>query len=190
MPHLCKYMPPAKDARRLIPDPDSEPDFNAISRVYPVPGGSTAPKAPTETPQTPSVAAVAPTTATSLPPMAAQKRPADPMWAAQHPPAKRISVMSSLVADQQKLLAEQKLLAGLVPLQEQQERLDLQRQQQLSILLNGGVGRDALLAHRLQSPAVEQLQLQQLLRQQRQNGPAPSSLEAWLLQQRLQGRLP
>ena len=37
MPHLTKYMPRAKDARRLIPDPDNEPNFYAISRVYPVP---------------------------------------------------------------------------------------------------------------------------------------------------------
>jgi hypothetical protein len=37
LPHLCKYMPEAKDARRLIPDPDNEPDFDAIGRAYPLP---------------------------------------------------------------------------------------------------------------------------------------------------------
>lgn len=37
LPHLCKYMPKPKDARRLIPDPENEPDFYAISKVYPLP---------------------------------------------------------------------------------------------------------------------------------------------------------
>lgn len=32
-------MPDARDARRLIPDPENEPDFYEISKVYPVPGG-------------------------------------------------------------------------------------------------------------------------------------------------------
>jgi hypothetical protein len=35
--YLCKYMPEPKDSRRQIPDPDNEPDFEAISRMYPVP---------------------------------------------------------------------------------------------------------------------------------------------------------
>ena len=35
-PHLCKYMPKPKDARRLIPDPTNEPDFYAISEKYPL----------------------------------------------------------------------------------------------------------------------------------------------------------
>ena len=38
LPHLCIYMPPAKDARRLIPDPGNELDFYRISKLYPVPG--------------------------------------------------------------------------------------------------------------------------------------------------------
>jgi hypothetical protein len=37
LPHLTKYMPEPKDARRLIPDPDNEPDFYAISSKYPLP---------------------------------------------------------------------------------------------------------------------------------------------------------
>lgn len=36
MVHLCSYMPEPKDARRQIPDPVNEPDFEAISRLYPV----------------------------------------------------------------------------------------------------------------------------------------------------------
>ena len=40
--HLCKYMPEPKDSRRQIPDPDNEPDFEAISRLYPVPPPSLA----------------------------------------------------------------------------------------------------------------------------------------------------
>ena len=35
-PHLLKYMPKPKDARRLIADPVNEPDFYAISEKYPV----------------------------------------------------------------------------------------------------------------------------------------------------------
>jgi hypothetical protein len=35
--YLCKYMPEPKDSRRQIPDPDHEPEFEAISRLYPVP---------------------------------------------------------------------------------------------------------------------------------------------------------
>ena len=38
LPHLIKYMAPPKDARRLIPDPDNEPNFYAISKQFPVPG--------------------------------------------------------------------------------------------------------------------------------------------------------
>jgi hypothetical protein len=30
-------MPEAKDARRMIPDPDNEPDFERISKVFPLP---------------------------------------------------------------------------------------------------------------------------------------------------------
>lgn len=41
LPHLCRYMPAPKDARRQIPDPDNEPDLSAISRLYPVPTFST-----------------------------------------------------------------------------------------------------------------------------------------------------
>jgi hypothetical protein len=36
MPHLAKYMPEVKDARRLIPDPESELDFESISKVLPL----------------------------------------------------------------------------------------------------------------------------------------------------------
>jgi hypothetical protein len=37
LPHLAKYMPEAKDARRMIPDPDNEPDFERVSKVFPLP---------------------------------------------------------------------------------------------------------------------------------------------------------
>jgi len=37
MPHLCKYMPQPRDARRLIPDPENEPDFDQISATFPLP---------------------------------------------------------------------------------------------------------------------------------------------------------
>ena len=37
-PHLCQYMPPCKDARRLVADPNNEPNFYRISRQYPLDG--------------------------------------------------------------------------------------------------------------------------------------------------------
>ena len=39
-PHLCQYMPPCKDARRLVADPDNEPNFYRISRQYPLDGST------------------------------------------------------------------------------------------------------------------------------------------------------
>ncbi|GKZ00676.1 hypothetical protein MPSEU_001019700 [Mayamaea pseudoterrestris] len=35
-PHLLKFMPEPKDARRLIPDPENEPDLYSISKLYPL----------------------------------------------------------------------------------------------------------------------------------------------------------
>jgi hypothetical protein len=37
IPHIAKYMPEAKDARRMLPDPENEPDFERISKVFPLP---------------------------------------------------------------------------------------------------------------------------------------------------------
>jgi hypothetical protein len=37
LPHLIEYMPGSKDARRLIPDPDNELDFYAVSSKHPLP---------------------------------------------------------------------------------------------------------------------------------------------------------
>jgi hypothetical protein len=37
MQYLLKYMPEPKDSRRQIADPTNEPDFESISRLYPVP---------------------------------------------------------------------------------------------------------------------------------------------------------
>lgn len=36
MPHLCEYMPKHKNARHLIPDPDNEPDFYRLSKLFPL----------------------------------------------------------------------------------------------------------------------------------------------------------
>ena len=36
-PHLCQYMPAHKESRRLLPNPDHEPDFCTISTVWPIP---------------------------------------------------------------------------------------------------------------------------------------------------------
>lgn len=37
LPHLTKYMPEARDARRKLPDPENEPNFDAISQRFPLP---------------------------------------------------------------------------------------------------------------------------------------------------------
>lgn len=42
IPHLAKYMPDAKDARRLNPDPENEPSLEQISQLFPLPGQQTA----------------------------------------------------------------------------------------------------------------------------------------------------
>mmetsp|Transcript_377 Transcript_377/g.800 ORF Transcript_377/g.800 Transcript_377/m.800 type:complete len:309 (-) Transcript_377:2728-3654(-) len=39
-PHLCQYMPPCKDARRLVADPENEPNFYRICRQYPLDGSA------------------------------------------------------------------------------------------------------------------------------------------------------
>ena len=40
MPHLTKYMPKPKNARRLIPDPENEPDFAELSEMFPLESNS------------------------------------------------------------------------------------------------------------------------------------------------------
>lgn len=44
-PHLCQYMPPCKDARRLVADPPNEPNFYRINRQYPLDGEAPAQEA-------------------------------------------------------------------------------------------------------------------------------------------------
>jgi hypothetical protein len=66
LPHLLKYMPPGRDSRRLIPDPDHEPDFYAISRLFPLPPNATtsttvgSPTSTTTTLAPPALTAAAP----------------------------------------------------------------------------------------------------------------------------------
>lgn len=38
-PHLCQFMPRCRDARRLAADPNHEPDFYAINRMFGAPDG-------------------------------------------------------------------------------------------------------------------------------------------------------
>lgn len=45
MPHLCKYMPQPKNARRLVPDPENEPDFYQLSKLFPLPDEKGKPQA-------------------------------------------------------------------------------------------------------------------------------------------------
>jgi hypothetical protein len=84
MVHLCKYMPPPKDARRQIPDPANEPDFHAISALYPIPSidgkivaATPTRKDPPQSPSLPNISAAvasssstATTTCATLPPTA------------------------------------------------------------------------------------------------------------------------
>jgi hypothetical protein len=37
LPHLASYMPVARTPRRLTEDPDNEPDFYSIAKLYPLP---------------------------------------------------------------------------------------------------------------------------------------------------------
>lgn len=37
LPHLTKYMPEAREARRKLPDPENEPNFDSISQRFPLP---------------------------------------------------------------------------------------------------------------------------------------------------------
>lgn len=46
LPHLTKYMPKYKEGRRLLPEPNTEPDLYAISATFQVPLHMPAPPAP------------------------------------------------------------------------------------------------------------------------------------------------
>ena len=46
-PHLCQFMPKAKDARRLVADPTNEPNFYKISQEYPLSSNGEDPPAAT-----------------------------------------------------------------------------------------------------------------------------------------------
>lgn len=71
MVHLCKYMPEPKDARRQIPDPENEPDFGAISRLYPLPSSTEAPAPASDLAAVPVQAISA---ATSAPPAVSHQK--------------------------------------------------------------------------------------------------------------------
>ncbi|GAX24522.1 hypothetical protein FisN_18Lh076 [Fistulifera solaris] len=78
MPHLCKYMPDSKDARRQIPDPENEPDLYEISKRFSF-AGAVEVKSPSIVPETPSTSLLSSRTASELP------------WMVP-PPAKRVAV--------------------------------------------------------------------------------------------------
>jgi hypothetical protein len=80
MPHLCKYMPDSKDARRQIPDPDNEPDLYEISEQFPF-SGATVQEVKSPPPETASTSLLSSRTASELP------------WMVP-PPAKRAAVAS------------------------------------------------------------------------------------------------
>lgn len=43
LPHICSLFPAPKDSRRLLPDPENEPNFYEISRTSPVPENTDSP---------------------------------------------------------------------------------------------------------------------------------------------------
>jgi hypothetical protein len=86
MPHLCKYMPDSKDARRQIPDPENEPDLYEISKRFPF-AGAVVPEVKVPSPKTvpkttPSSSLLSSRTASELP------------WMVP-PPAKRVAVVGN-----------------------------------------------------------------------------------------------
>lgn len=80
MPHLCKYMPDAKDARRQIPDPENEPDLYEISKTFPFPGAGASKavgtKSPSLTQEAVTSSLLSPRTTSDLPWMLSQQPPA------------------------------------------------------------------------------------------------------------------
>jgi hypothetical protein len=97
MPHLCKYMPDPKDARRQIPDPDNEPHFDELSRLHPLPekvGGQPKPAAalPAEPPRIQAPRAPQqPANQASL----FRARLASEVFGNQLPPPKRLALTAS-----------------------------------------------------------------------------------------------
>jgi hypothetical protein len=88
LPHLTKYMPEPKNSQRLIPDPDNEPDFYAISSKHPLPDN-------------PDFAMVKPEDTSKKPlknePAATSRLASESSWFNdQMPPAKRPSLMSNV----------------------------------------------------------------------------------------------
>jgi hypothetical protein len=88
LPHLTKYMPEPKKSQRLIPDPDNEPDFYAISSKHPLPDD-------------PDFAMVKPEETSKKPPKnepaATSRLASEASWFNdQMPPAKRPSLMSNV----------------------------------------------------------------------------------------------
>ncbi|GAX17872.1 hypothetical protein FisN_18Hh076 [Fistulifera solaris] len=81
MPHLCKYMPDSKDARRQIPDPENEPDLYEISKRFPFAGAAEVKSPPPKTtpPSASASSHLSSRTASELP------------WMVP-PPAKRVAV--------------------------------------------------------------------------------------------------
>jgi hypothetical protein len=90
-------MPDPKDARRQIPDPDNEPHFDELSRLYPLPekvGGQPKPAAalPAEPQRIRAPAPQQPENPTSL----LRARLASEAFGNQLPPAKRLALTASL----------------------------------------------------------------------------------------------
>lgn len=58
MPWLCKYMPKPTNARHLIPDPENEPNFYNLSKLFPLAGDEqeiVVPTGPTSTKMSPTL---------------------------------------------------------------------------------------------------------------------------------------
>jgi hypothetical protein len=116
MPHLCNYMPDPKDARRQIPDPDNEPHFDELSRVYTLPekvGGQPKPAAalPAEPQRIQAPTPQQPANPASL----LRARLASEVFVNQLPPAKRLALTASLTPSTTALPATFPQFASAVP---------------------------------------------------------------------------
>ena len=180
MPHLCKYMPAPKDARRQIPDPENEPDFYKIAAAYPLPGQEDAKISSVP----PTVSAPSASLPASKEISLLQSRVASEVPWMQMPPAKRLAV-----AAQQAPLVPGSLLpavtdpttsptTALAQLSAQRVFL-LQRQQQQQQLLSLATEQElgSALRERALLAALHQKRQQQ---QQQILGQQPSSIGEFL----------
>ena len=100
MPHLCKYMPEPKDARRLIPDVPNEPNFEEINQRYPLPdrAGQIGRESAAANALRAAPAAVSLKKAAQQPSFAQARLASEVPWLV-NPPAKRLATEAPVVTE-------------------------------------------------------------------------------------------